>query len=593
MQMLSETRRYSVSLALLGAIAAGSVFIAGCEGKDRDQYNHNPRPVPTVSPTPGPEPSPAPDTISFKIEKARTPWGLDHGYSLSDCSFEVKLTAIDGDEVKEYTNKDGLTVTALENTLEGEGYYGTNATVTYVVSGVPDTATAPADDQKFTLTSLTVRSKFGYSDRENKIQKVISNIEWLDYDSGKVVHNGDSLSAVNNTFAGGSGTKAAPYLVSNPRQFNNLRKNSGKCFEQTCDIDFDWSLDISGIGDTGGWVPIEEFSGSYDGGTYSLINLCPISLGDQNWAVFKRLKGASICNLAIGPLRFNETSAQQVGILALYASDSPVTLKNCVNNADLTNVYTDNVGAGDLAGLVYDSTADLTMENCRNNGNLTAPQEVNNGRVSGLLGSFAKGKNLALTDCANTGDLSGTSAAGLVGFINNLQDGSLSVSGCSNSGSVQGRAEAAGLFRDIEIDDIAEFSGCENSGEVRASGLQGECFAGGIIGKLGSYITSDAKTVSTCKNSGNVRLDTVSSSGNIGGLLGTNNAVLKIKDSSSTGSVTIGEMQSGTGCAGGFVGFSSTGNEVTFTGCEEPALPTVTSDKGGTSYVDTFLGRQQ
>jgi len=614
---LTTARRFFVSAALLGLLSAGSGLIAGCGDNDRDDIevsgpvhtvpfpDNNPTPTPTPYPwatpcpgdipDPGPSPSPSPeaDTVSFKIEKAAAPWGLDHGYALGSCAFDVRLTAIDGGEVKEYTSKDGITVTALPGTLQGEGYYGTNATVTYVISGVPDSATAPADDQKFTLTSLTVRSKFGYSDRDNKIQKVESDIEWLDYDGGKAVKNGDALSAAANTFAGGSGSKSNPYLVSNPRQFDNLRGSSDKCFAQTRDIDFDHSLDTSGIGETGGWVPIEEFSGSYDGGGFSLINLFPMSLGDQNWGIFKRLNGASFSNLTIGPLLADVTSAQQVGILALYAGDAPVKLSSCVNNADLATIYSDNVGAGSIAGLIGSCTTDLTLENCSNNGRLAAPQEVNNGSVCGLLGSFAQGKKLTLIGCSNTGDLSGTSAAGLVGFINNLQDGSLSVSGCSNSGSVQGRAEAAGLFRDIEIDDIAEFSACENSGAVKASGLQGECFAGGLIGKLGSYITSNAKTISACKNSGNVRLDTVSSSGNIGGLLGTNNAVLTIEKSSSTGSVTIGEMQSGTGCAGGLVGFSSTGNEVTFTDCEEPALPTIASDKGGTSYVDTFLGRQQ
>ncbi|MBQ7568989.1 hypothetical protein IJT17_09310 [bacterium] len=591
MQRFASARRWPLSLALLGMLSVGSGLVAGCTDKDRDiESNNNPHPAPTVSPTPSPEPTPIVKTISFRIANATAPWGLDHGYSLSDCAFHVRLTAIDDGEEKEYTEADGLTITALEDTLGGEGYYSTNASVTYVVSGVPDAATAPEDDQQFTLTSLTVRSEFGYQDDFSEIQEVESDIEWLDYDGGTIVHDGDTLSATDNAFAGGSGTEDDPYLVSNPRQFNNLRDNSDKCFEQTCAIDFDISVDISGIGTTGGWVPIPEFSGTYDGGEHSLINLFPMSLDDQNWALIKRLKGATISNLTIGPLLYDVTTAQQVGILALYASDAPVTLSNCVNSADLATIYSDNIGAGDIAGLIFNCTTDLTLENCHNSGSLETEKGVNNGHISGLLGSFENGSSLTVTGCSNTGDLSGTSVAGLVGSVYSLDNAALSVKDCSNSGTISGTAAAGGLFRDIEIDAIEEFSSCENTGDVNASGIAGECYVGGIIGKLGS---TAEPTISTCQNSGAVSMDSVTNSGNLGGLLGTNNAVLTVENSASTGSVTIGEMVSGTGCAGGLVGFSSTNSSVTFTDCEEPAMPTITSDQGGTSYLDTFLGYQQ
>lgn len=73
----------------------------------------------------------------------------------------------------------------------------------------------------------------------------------------------------SDAYAGGDGSKENPYLVATATQFNRIRLNPDKHYRQTADIDLADVIKSQG----GSWIPILNFSGSYDGGMHRIMNL--------------------------------------------------------------------------------------------------------------------------------------------------------------------------------------------------------------------------------------------------------------------------------------------------------------------------------
>lgn len=72
-----------------------------------------------------------------------------------------------------------------------------------------------------------------------------------------------------NLFGGGTGTPTDPYIVKTGKHLDNVRYAPGACFRQTADIDLSSFNDNS----SSGWVPIQYFTGQYDGGNHKITNL--------------------------------------------------------------------------------------------------------------------------------------------------------------------------------------------------------------------------------------------------------------------------------------------------------------------------------
>lgn len=118
-------------------------------------------------------------------------------------------------------------------------------------------------------------------------------------------------------FAGGLGTEASPYQVATADQLNKVRNHLDKHFIQTADID----LGVAPWNQGAGWVPIgtysEAFSGSYDGGYYSISNLTISNSALSYAGLFGHLSG-EIAGVAIsgGSIRALDFS----GLLAGYVT---------------------------------------------------------------------------------------------------------------------------------------------------------------------------------------------------------------------------------------------------------------------------------
>ena len=177
-------------------------------------------------------------------------------------------------------------------------------------------------------------------------------------------------------------------------------------------------------------------------------------------------------------------------------SGTRVTVKNCVNDANISVGATFNVSAvGGIVGAV--NTTDFTIEDCTNNGRISAgafETAQGNSNIGGIFHS-ASSKNVIVKNCVNKGDIYGTRLTELSGrycyaggIFNALSsaaaDGSAVIENCENHGNIHMAAEsgnyAGGIFTSVNAGmDSVQVKNCKNYGEIIADGgLAGAIFGG-------------------------------------------------------------------------------------------------------------------
>lgn len=221
----------------------------------------------------------------------------------------------------------------------------------------------------------------------------------------------NTCSGTGGSFAGGAGTTANPYLVSNQAQLEAIRSSSYRtcAFRQTTDISL-----------TGSWTPIgtsgNEFTGEYDGNGKSVTGLNVT--GSQSFAGLfgctGRTRAAVISNLFVSGTV--ATTGYAVGAIGM--ADTGTVIVNVHADVDVTG----NDTAGGLVGW----GPEATIERSSATGNVTVTSR--NGSVGGLVGE-ALGRTYhqppfraTITDSYATGNVTGPPASagtgGLVGKVN-------------------------------------------------------------------------------------------------------------------------------------------------------------------------------
>ena len=180
-------------------------------------------------------------------------------------------------------------------------------------------------DYEFTFTGSPSLEKLNVSSIKLTVKATGEAFEWLNYPDDNLLELKDGeetiVSVTDNMYAGGSGTSDDPYLVANPRQLYNVREHTGSSFKQIADIDFAGSCGITlkYNGETGfyeidsenedarfyngsgGFSPIcwgSTFSGTYDGGGYTISNLVQFYGGTEVRAgLFGLIQDATLQNI--------------------------------------------------------------------------------------------------------------------------------------------------------------------------------------------------------------------------------------------------------------------------------------------------------
>ena len=198
--------------------------------------------------------------------------------------------------------------------------------------------------------------------------------------------------AISTMSLTGSGDSADdPILISTQEDLEGLGAGStGKYYKLENDITL-----------TSDWVPIVSFSGTLDGGGYTISGL--------------NVPGSSTPNLG--------------GIVNSLKAGA--TIKNLNVNGSVTSNYASNARVGGIVGYNYG-----TVDNCTFSGSVTGSkmQFADNGAIGGIVGLNHSG---TITGCINNADVSGQGRDKLfVGGITGSNHGTLA--NCTNTGTIRG-----------------------------------------------------------------------------------------------------------------------------------------------------------
>lgn len=242
-------------------------------------------------------------------------------------------------------------------------------------------------------------------------------------------------------FAGGSGTKKSPYLVSDAYQLSDVRNYPTCYFKQTCDIDLsEWIEDNS---PKNGWSPIgtydSPFRGTYDGAGYVIKGMKIFRYSSDNIGLFGCTNGetSTLQNIVLQGA-YIEAGSNVGFICGLNIGNTMIT--DCVVNGGRVTA-SNNVG-----GVVGSTTSDVY--NCY---------------------VFADGINA-------TGDCGGVAGFTVHSVYNNYVYANISSTG--NAGGIVGKSYQNRVnWNGSDVSVNGELHDCRFDGQVTST-----TFAGGIIG---------------------------------------------------------------------------------------------------------------
>lgn len=287
---------------------------------------------------------------------------------------------------------------------------------------------------------------------------------------------------VGDGFAGGSGTKDDPYLISNGWElaylayqinYGNAAQYNNKYYALTADIDLgnvNWDpigsiYNASGVGETS-----KSFIGHFDGRGFTVYNLF-INASKYNFNRFFGLFGV----------------VEAGG----YVENVNVSGCNIVIDGDVKG----QVCCGGIAGRIVTAT----VANCKVDGKISASTSSSGARVGGIVGiTFARS---VIADCYAEVTVNGSSSdnnAFAGGIAGNIEDttiarcwanATVSASGSGSvyvaTGGIAGYAHTSSVIYD-----------CYSSGSVSGSNRRVECRVGGVVGAAAGVTI--ARCYTTC-----------------------------------------------------------------------------------------------
>ena len=216
----------------------------------------------------------------------------------------------------------------------------------------------------------------------------------------------------NAPFAGGTGSREDPFLISTPQQFDNIRRYRSQCFQLVNDLDFSdyvredgqswWPLGEWGSGDKA----LERFSGFFDGSGYSIRNLS-VERKAHDLSIFGVTEGAEIVNLKVENCKI--IGEGRLGVLT-GATFSTKIEQVCVLNSQCENRLSDHgSNAGGLTGPLYRSV----VKSCSIQGGNVYAKDC----VGGISSSMSKDSKII--DCYSNCRIEGIiNVGGMTGKVN-------------------------------------------------------------------------------------------------------------------------------------------------------------------------------
>lgn len=345
--------------------------------------------------------------------------------------------------------------------------------------------------------------------------------------------------SVATSFAGGTGIEGDPYLIATGAQLAYFAKvvnatayadneYAKAYYKLTADIDLNNNTWTQPIGK--GRYSNDCFNGHFDGnnktisnlsGSYGLfynvggnvtikdftlanVNISGSSyIGGLIYMVYKNMGTSALisnCNI-LGTVE--STSGSAVGLV--YRADSPLTIEDCSNSANITG---QSYSAGILGSNYTKSTFDdyfITIRNCNNSGTIVNTCTSNNYGAAGIAGNLQYGKTL-IENCVNTGEIvaqnGGEKYAGIVSNSSSTEGNT--IRNCENYGAVtcdvaKSSIYTAGICAAASYTEIYD---CSNVGTIH--NYDSALYCGGIVARRYSSSDTVRGTVYNCFNAGTI-----------------------------------------------------------------------------------------
>lgn len=333
-------------------------------------------------------------------------------------------------------------------------------------------------------------------------------------------------------FDGGSGTSSNPYLVSTPEQLQAVDLYLNAHFRQTRNIDASATANWNG---GAGFDPIatqdSPFTGSYDGGGYSITGLTVnVGRSERYFGLIEAIgKNGSLKNIHLQAVDF------RVPFGGVLAGINAGTIENCSIDGSLNGSQ-----GGGMAfinqGTITNSTSDVSVKMIGG-----GPFTVTGGLVGRNSGTIHNSSaNGRVEGQAMTGGLVGWNSGGTV--THSHATGNIRGSGFNNGGLVAVNDMDGQILYSYASGDVGDFGGAKAAGLVsRNNALIQESFSFGFVSVegLGGGLVAENDENGVIRNSFSVsKLESTSGdfvNFTLGGLVGHN------KGSVST-SWTLGDM---------------------------------------------------
>ena len=204
-------------------------------------------------------------------------------------------------------------------------------------------------------------------------------------------------------FAGGDGSKATPWEISNLAELKYLQQENAKSDQFSKSKYFKLTSDIL---INGTWTPIDNFHGNFDGNGYAILG-----------------------NIEVA------TTANNTGIGLFGNLGYNAVVRNLTNKANIVAKATqNNVSVGGIAGRI--NTNNVQIKNCVNKGMINSETQNSGGIVGEIVSYKTESKEILIEACINEGDIKtlGMRIGGIVANIygNNTGVQNINIKGCSS-----------------------------------------------------------------------------------------------------------------------------------------------------------------
>ncbi|MBR3867071.1 MAG: Ig-like domain-containing protein [Butyricicoccus sp.] len=263
----------------------------------------------------------------------------------------------------------------------------------------------------------------------------------------------------------GSGTEADPYVITTAQQLADLaylvnnKSKDGDTLYSTLHYKLGADIDLGGKE----WTPIgttlsQSFKGvfdgaGYDGARYEISRLKISQYASGYAGLFGYASNATIKNITLLDSEIKASGSGAAGIVGYVLKSSIIS---CANSSAVTLAASGN--AGGIVGCIGNSTTPSTIKNCINNGNITGGSSS-----GGICGNLI---NSIIEECYNTGAIQSSSSDGKVGGIAGYSDtGTPLIKNCYNTGGISGNfnSHSGGILGELAKGTVVN---CHSYGTV-------------------------------------------------------------------------------------------------------------------------------